>query len=69
MRVAMAAALLAASTGFAGADFYVMQDTQTRKCVIQEDYAATATTEVLLKNRFTDRKDAEAAMREVPGCG
>lgn len=68
MRTAIAAAILAASTGFAAAEFYVMQNRQTQKCSVEEDYAATATTEVLLKNKFMDRKDAEAAMKEIPGC-
>jgi hypothetical protein len=34
MRLVIAAALLAATTGLAAADFYVMQNTQTRKCSV-----------------------------------
>jgi hypothetical protein len=69
MRLVIAAALLAATTGLAAADFYVMQNTQTRKCSVEQDYAATGTNELLLKNKFMERQDAEAAMREIPGCG
>lgn len=68
MRIVIAAAIVAASTGFASAEFYVMQNTQTHKCTIEEDYATSTGSEVLLKNKFMERKDAEAAMKEVPGC-
>jgi hypothetical protein len=69
MRLVIAAALVAATPGLAAADFYVMQNTQTRKCSVEQDYAATETNELLLKNKFMERQDAEAAMREIPGCG
>lgn len=68
MRATIVAAILAASTGLASAEFYVMQNTQTQKCSIEEDYAASPDKEVLLKNKFIERSDAEAAMRDVPGC-
>lgn len=68
MRIAIAAAVLAASTTFAAADFFVVQNTQTRQCSIEEDMPTAASSEILLKNRFMERADAEAAMKEVPAC-
>lgn len=68
MRMLIATALLAASTGLATAEFYVMQNMQTQKCSVEQDYTATDTTQVLLNNKFTERKDAEAAMKDVPAC-
>jgi len=68
MRIAITAALLAASSGFASADFYVVQNVQTGKCSIEQELPASAATEILLNNKFVDRADAEAAMKEVPAC-
>lgn len=68
MRIAIAAALLAASTSLAAAEFYVVQNVQTGKCAIEQELPASATTEILLNNKFMDRADAEAALKDVPAC-
>lgn len=68
MRILIAAAILAASTGFAAAEFYVVQNLQTRQCSIEGEYPVTASATLLLNNKFEERKDAEAAMKEVPVC-
>lgn len=68
MRIAIAAALLTASTSLAAADFYVVHNVQTGKCTIEQDMPETANTQILLNNKFMDRADAEAALKDVPAC-
>lgn len=68
MRFAIAAALVAATTTYAAADYFVVQNTQTRKCAIEETYLVSENSRLLLNNKFIERSDAEAAMREVPSC-
>ncbi len=68
MRFAIAAALIAAATGQAAADFFVVQNMQTRKCAVEETYPVSENSMLLLNNKFIERSDAEAAMREVPSC-
>jgi hypothetical protein len=68
MRILIAAAILAATTGFAAAEFYVVQNIQTRQCSIENEYPVTASAKILLNNKFNERADAEAAMKDVPVC-
>lgn len=68
MRIAIAAAIFTASTGFAIADFYVVQNMQTKKCSIEQELPATPETQILLNNIFTERADAEQALKDVPAC-
>ncbi len=68
MRIAIAAAILAASTGFASAEFYVLQNVQTGQCVIEQEMPISETMQILLQNKFEDRLDAEAALKDVPSC-
>lgn len=68
MRIAIAAAIFAASTGFATADFYVVQNMQTGRCSIEQELPASAETQILLNNIFIERADAEAALKDVPAC-
>ena len=68
MRITIAAAVLAASTSFAAADFYVVQNMQTGQCSIEQDLPSSATTQILLNNRFNERVDAEQALKDVPSC-
>lgn len=68
MRIALAAAILALSCGAAAAEFYVVQNTQTRQCSIEQVYPVPASATLLLNNKFMERKDAEAAMKDVPSC-
>jgi hypothetical protein len=68
MRIAIAAAIFAASTGFAAADFYVVKNTQTGQCAIEQEMPTSESTQILLNNKFMDRADAEAALKDVPAC-
>jgi hypothetical protein len=68
MRFAIAAALVAAATGPAAAEYFVVQNLQTRKCAIEETYPVSENSRLLLNNKFIARSDAEAAMRDVPSC-
>jgi hypothetical protein len=68
MRIAIAAAILAASTSLATAEFYVVQNMQTGRCSIEQEMPASDTTQILLNNKFMERADAEAALKDVPAC-
>jgi hypothetical protein len=68
MRIAIAAVILTASTSLASADFYVVQNVETGKCAIEQELPASASTQILLNNKFMDRADAERALKEVPAC-
>ena len=68
MRMTIAAAILAASTGLAQADFYVVQNVETGKCAIEQDLPSSTSTQILLNNKFMARADAEQALKNVPAC-
>lgn len=68
MRIAIAAAIFAASMSFAMADFYVVQNMQTGQCAIEQELPSSAETQILLNNIFMERADAEAALKDVPAC-
>lgn len=68
MRIAIAAAILAGSTAFAAAEFYVVQNVETGKCAIEQELPSSAATQILLNNKFMNRADAEAALKDVPAC-
>ncbi len=68
MRIVIAAAVLAASASLAAAEFYVVQNVQTGKCSIEQELPVSASTQILLNNKFMDRADAEAALKDVPAC-
>lgn len=68
MRIAIAAAILAASASLASADFYVVQNVETGKCAIEQELPSSPATQILLKNKFMERADAEQALKNVPAC-
>lgn len=68
MRMLIAAALLAASTSLAAAEFYVLQNVKTGKCTIEQEIPDSDATQVLLNNKFAERADAETALKDVPAC-
>lgn len=68
MRIAIAAVILAASCSAAAAEFYVLQNTQTLQCTVEQELPSSEDKQVLLNNKFTERKDAEAAMKDIPAC-
>jgi vancomycin permeability regulator SanA len=66
--------LLVAAAGFAAfatpalAEFYVVQDTTTKRCTIVEQKPTTQTTVVVGDSRYTTRQEAEGAMKTVKVC-
>ncbi len=50
------------------ADFYVVQDTSTKRCTIVEQKPTTTTTVVVGGGTFTSRTEAETAMKKVTTC-
>jgi hypothetical protein len=69
MRVmAICAGILALGCGTAAAEFYVVQNIQTRQCSIESEYPVTASAKILVNNKFSQREDAEEAMKNVAVC-
>lgn len=71
MRTLFAAAALSATFGFAvaqSAEYYVVQNLQTRRCSIETEFPVTASAKVLINNKFSAREDAEAAMKTLSVC-
>ena len=71
MRKLALAAILAAATSHALAqenEFYVVQNIQTLKCQIVTGYPVTASAKVMVNNKFTQREDAETAMKTLTVC-
>jgi hypothetical protein len=68
--------LLVATAGFAAlatpalaAEFYIVQDTTTKRCTIVEQKPTSQTTVVMGDGRtFTTRQEAEGAMKTVKVC-
>jgi hypothetical protein len=67
--------LLVAVAGFAAfatpalaAEFYIVQDTATKRCTIVEQRPTTQTTVVVGDSRYTTRQEAEGAMKTVKVC-
>ena len=68
-RLAITAALLAAFVTSASAQtFYVVQDTQTKKCTIVDQKPTTTTTVVVGDGVFKTRAEAETSMKRVKVC-
>ena len=60
---------LAAFATPAMADFYVVQDTSTKRCTIVEQKPTTSTTVVVGGGQvYTSRTEAETAMKSVEVC-
>jgi hypothetical protein len=64
----LCAGIFALSCGAASAEFYVVQNIQTRQCSIESEYPVTASAKILVNNKFTQREDAEEAMKSVAVC-
>jgi hypothetical protein len=66
--------LLVAAAGFAAfatpalAEFYIVQETTTKRCTIVEQRPTTQTTVVVGDSRYTTRQEAEGAMKTVKVC-
>lgn len=65
----LAAAAIAAFTTPAVADFFVVQDTSSKRCTIVEQRPTTQTSVVVGDGKvFTTRSEAETAMRSIQVC-
>jgi hypothetical protein len=45
-----------------------VQNVETGKCAIEQEPPSSASTQILLNNKFMERADAEAALKDVPAC-
>ena len=64
-----AAAVAAYATPSLAAEFYIVQDTATKRCRIVEERPTTETTTVVGPGTvYTTRTEAEGAMRTVKVC-
>src|SRR2546430_8530290 len=65
----VAAGFDALATPALAAEFYIVQDTGTKRCTIVEQKPTSQTTVVVDNGRtFTTRQEAEGAMKTVKGC-
>ena len=70
-RTILAAALAVGVSGAAFAqttEFYVVQDTTTKKCTIVDKKPTTSTTVVVGNGVFKTRTEAETGMKSVKVC-
>jgi len=70
MRKLFTAAVLTAAfaTPALAQEFYIVQDTSTKRCQIVEQRPTTTTTTVVGDGVFTTRVEAESAMKTVKVC-
>jgi len=70
MKLLVAAAAFAAlATPALAAEFYIVQDTTTKRCTIVEQKPSTQTTVVVGNGKtYTTRQEAEGAMKTVKVC-
>jgi hypothetical protein len=69
MRMILAAAAVAAFATPAFADFYVVQDTSSKRCTIVEQRPTTQSMVVVGDGKvFTSRAEAETAMKTIEVC-
>ena len=68
-KLVIAAALAAVATPALAAEFYIVQDTSTKRCTIVEQRPTTQTMVVVGDGKvFTTRTEAESAMKTVQVC-
>jgi hypothetical protein len=70
IRYALAAAMLvAAASPVLAAEFYIVQDTGTKKCTIVEKKPTVSTMVVVGGNKvYTTRTEAEGAVKTITVC-
>jgi hypothetical protein len=66
--LALATLLTAAATPALAAEFYVVQDTATKKCTIVSQRPTVSTTVVVGSGVYTTQTEAETAMKKVVVC-
>ena len=70
MKKLLAVALLAAfvTPALAADEFYVVQDTATKKCTIVDNKPTTTTTTVVGNGVYKTRTEAETGMKSIKVC-
>ena len=70
IRLIAAAALVAsfAAPAFAADEFYVVQDTSTKKCTIVDKKPTTTTVTQIGPVAFKTRQEAESGMKTIKVC-
>src|SRR5262249_7811138 len=63
-----AAGLVALATPSLAAEFFIVQDSTTKRCTIVEQRPTTQTTTVVGGKTYTTRTEAEGAMKTVKVC-
>jgi hypothetical protein len=63
-----AAGLVAFATPSLAAEYYIVQDSSTKRCTIVEQRPTTQTTVVVGNKAYTTRTEAEGAMKTVKVC-
>jgi hypothetical protein len=66
--LALATLLAVAATPALAAEFYVVQETATKKCTIVSQRPTVSTTVVVGSGVYTTKTEAEAAMKKVAVC-
>lgn len=66
--LAAMAVLFATSVYAQSAEFYVVQDSSTKKCTIVDKKPTTSTTVVVGNGMYKTRTEAESAMKTVKVC-
>jgi len=62
------AGLVAFATPSLAAEYYIVQDSSTKRCTIVEQRPTTQTTVVVGNKAYTTRTEAEGAMKTVKVC-
>ena len=65
---AFAATLAAAASAQYATEYYIVQDTATKKCTIVEQKPTTSTVVEVGPSAFKSRSDAEGAIKAVKVC-
>ncbi len=65
---ALAAALAASASAQTATEYYVVQDTATKKCTIVDKRPTTTTTVQVGPMAFKTRTEAEAGMKTITVC-
>jgi hypothetical protein len=68
LKLIVAAAALGLATPAMAAEYYVVQDSTSKRCTIVEQKPTTSTTVVVGSGTYTTRTEAETAMKTVEVC-
>ena len=66
--IACATAFVSSATVVQAAEFYVVQDSSTKKCTVVDAKPTTTTTVVVGNGMYKTKTEAETAMKTVKVC-